>query len=45
VTVCQDKAGTDQSLQVAREWIMENASEIGVGPPAVAEGPVILHLT
>ena len=27
VTVCQDKAGTDESLQRAREWIQEN--EIG----------------
>jgi hypothetical protein len=26
VTVCQDKAGTDESIQVARDWIQENAS-------------------
>ena len=44
VTVCQDKAGTDESLRVAREWIQKNASDLGVGPPAVSEGSVILQL-
>lgn len=44
VTVCRDKAGTDASLQVAREWIQQNASGIGASPPAVAEGDVILQL-
>ena len=29
VTVCQDKAGTDESLQVARDWIQQNASDLG----------------
>ena len=24
VTVCQDKAGTDESVQKAREWVQEN---------------------
>ena len=44
VTVCQDKAGTDESPRVAREWIQKNASDLGVGPPAVSEGSVILQL-
>jgi hypothetical protein len=44
VTVCQDKAGTDESSRLAREWIGKNASDLGVGPPAVAEGSVVLHL-
>lgn len=43
VTVCQDKAGTDESMRRAREWIAMNASGIGASEPAVAEGPVILH--
>ena len=42
---CQDKAGTDQSLQVARDWIQKNASDLGTSPPTVSEGPVVLHLT
>ena len=45
VTVCQDKAGTDESMQVARDWIRENASELNVDPPSVSEGPVAIHLS
>ena len=45
VTVCQDKAGTDQSLQVARDWIQKNASDLGTSPPAVSEGSVVLQLS
>ena len=45
VTVCKDKAGTDQSLQVARDWIQQNASNLGASPPVVSEGPVILQLS
>jgi hypothetical protein len=44
VTVCQDKAGTDESLQVARDWIQQNASDLGVSPPSVSEGSAVLHL-
>ena len=44
VTVCEDKAGTDESLRVAREWIAKNASNTGASPPAVSEGSVILQL-
>ena len=44
VTLCQDKAGTDQSLQVARDWIRDNAFDLSTKPPAVSEGSVMLHL-
>ena len=44
VTVCQDKAGTDESLQVARNWIAENASDLDTAAPTVSEGPVIVQL-
>ncbi len=44
VTVCNDKAGTDESLQVARDWIQQNAEDLGVIPPSVSEGSVVLHL-
>lgn len=43
ITVYEDKAGADESVRKAREWVEENASDIGVGPPRVAEGPVILY--
>ena len=44
VTVCQDKAGTDESLRVAREWIQKNASGAGASPPTVSEGTVVLQI-
>lgn len=45
VTVCQDKAGTDESLRVARNWIAENAPDLNVDPPSVSEGPTVLQLS
>ena len=45
VTVCNDKAGTDDSLKRARAWIEKNAPKIHVSPPAVSEGDVILNLS
>jgi hypothetical protein len=44
VTVCEDKAGTDESSRIAKEWIAKNASDLGVSPPAIVEGSVILQL-
>jgi hypothetical protein len=44
VTVCQDKAGTDESMQIARDWIAKNASSLGARPPTVLEGSVLLQL-
>ena len=44
VTVCQDKAGTDESLRVAKEWIAKNAADTGVGAPQVTEGQVIIKV-
>ncbi len=45
VTVCQDKAGTDESLQVARNWIQENAADLDTAAPSVSEGSVIVQLS
>ena len=45
VTTCQDKAGTDESLQLATSWIQENASHMDVHPPTVTEGSTILNLS
>jgi hypothetical protein len=42
VTVCQDKAGTDESSRVAAEWVKENSPGT-VNPPTIAEGNTILH--
>ena len=43
VTVCQDKAVTDESLKRAREWIETNASGIGLSAPTVSEGSVTIQ--
>ena len=44
VTVCKDKAGAEESLKVAREWIQKNASNIHANPPVVTEGSVIAQI-
>lgn len=44
VTVCTDKAGSDASLKVARDWIQKNTSSIHANPPIVTEGPVIVQI-
>ena len=44
VTVCQDKAGIDEGVQRAKDWIAKNAGNTGAAPPEVTEGTVIVHL-
>jgi hypothetical protein len=44
MTVCQDKAGTDESVQKAKDWIAKNGSATGASAPTVSEGPAILQL-
>src|SRR5262245_18623730 len=44
VSVYQDKAGADESVRVARDWIKKNASDTGAAAPTVSEGAVILQL-
>jgi restriction endonuclease Mrr len=43
VTVCQDKAGTDESAAKARDWVARNAASAGAAAPKVSEGPVIIN--
>ncbi len=45
VTVCKDKAGTDESLQKARDWISKNAAGTVTTAPKVSEGSVITHFS
>jgi hypothetical protein len=44
VSVAQDKAGADESIQKARDWIKQNAANVGANPPAVSEGSIILQV-
>jgi hypothetical protein len=42
VTVCEDKAGTDESSRRAAEWVRENVSTTG-NPPVITEGSTVLQ--
>jgi hypothetical protein len=44
-TLCKDKAGADQSVTVARDWIKQNASGINAAAPTITEGPVSMRIT
>ncbi len=41
MTVCEDKAGAEESTRVAREWVQQNASGIA---PEVEEGSVVVQI-
>jgi hypothetical protein len=42
VTVCQDRAGTDESSRRAADWVNENLSTPG-SPPTITEGETVLR--
>jgi hypothetical protein len=44
VTVCQDKAGTDESSRRAAEWVKENI-DATAGPPTITEGGTVAHFS
>jgi hypothetical protein len=44
VTVCEDKAGVDESVRRAKDWIAKNAGGTGVAAPKISEGEVIVYL-
>jgi hypothetical protein len=44
ITVCNDKAGTDRSMDVARDWLKTNAGQLGLAKPAVSEGKAIISI-
>jgi hypothetical protein len=44
VTVCQDQAGIEESVQKARDWIARNAAHTAAGAPQVSSATVITHL-
>jgi hypothetical protein len=43
MTVCKDKAGIDASVKLAKEWLGTNAAHIGMEPPKVSNGTIIVH--
>ena len=44
VTVCQDQAGIDESIQKAKDFIAKNAPNTGASAPHVSQGAVIAKL-
>ena len=42
VTVCEEKAGTDESSRRAAEWVKENLGTT-TNPPAITEGDAVLQ--
>jgi len=44
VTVCKDKAGIEESIQKAEDWIAKNAAKAGAAPPRVTAGTAIIHV-
>jgi hypothetical protein len=42
MTVCQDKAGTDESTRRAAEWVKTNLKPGTVSPPRISEGDTFL---
>ncbi len=38
ITVCRDKAGTDESIRRAADWVRQNVPAGAVGAPEIAEG-------
>jgi hypothetical protein len=44
VTICDDKAGADETSRRAAEWVKENLST-PVDAPAISEGDAVLHFS
>jgi hypothetical protein len=44
VTVCEDKAGTDESSRRAAEWVAENLSA-KAAPPELSEGSTVVQFS
>ena len=45
VTVCETKAGTDESVAKAREWLVRNGASLGLAAPTIAEGAVTMRIS
>ena len=44
VTVCNDKAGRDESTRRARKWVQENVKSVALSPE-VSDGAVFLNFS
>jgi len=42
ITVAQDKAGVDESNEIAKNWLAEHAAEVPSHSPHITEGEVLI---
>jgi hypothetical protein len=45
ITICDDKAGTDASIQAAAGWIRDNLPPSTINPPEVFEGDTYIQFS
>jgi hypothetical protein len=45
MSVYEDQAGADESVRIAHDWVVENASTLLPNPPDVIEGDVVATAT
>jgi hypothetical protein len=45
VTVAEDQAGVEESVNKARDWVQENAADLIEGSPTVVNGEVVAQVT
>ena len=43
ITICEDRAGAEESVRVAADWVRQNVPEAAGSPPEITEGAVPLH--
>ena len=43
ITVCNDRAGTDESSRRAAAWVKENLPNTKAGAPTIRQGEVIIN--
>jgi quinol monooxygenase YgiN len=45
ISIYGDKAGADESTELARRYVQERWSDLKVNPPQITEGDIPLHAT
>ena len=43
VTVCDSKAGTDESVRRAADWVRSNMAGASISPPEITEGATYIN--
>jgi hypothetical protein len=44
ITVCEDRAGAEQSIQVAADWVKQNLPDSGLSAPEITQGDVLVSV-